>query len=226
MEIQNKKRANSLLIAMVVMALVIVILFLRGCGSGGSETIPDATPEVKGKFEAVKPNQIVIHDTIEIIKYLSKKYKSKNEDEFLQKQIDELISENKAVQNAYNEASDSLKTVMYQKAIEPKWFDHTFDDEKLTANVYGTAIGEVKSIKMDYTIKPQKIEAPKQKETYLRVLAGGAVGLNKELNQFSYAVSVGFQNKKGNVIRAQYQKIGSQCYYLAGYEFSLINWKK
>lgn len=234
MEIQNKNRLNYSLITLALIALVIVILFLRGC-----ETTPQVaiitTPEVKGKFEAVKPENHIVEPNKKVVHNLSTepshtnteaKHITSDETEFLQTQIDELIAENKALNAAYSEASDSLKTAMYQKSVEPKWFEHTFDDDKLTANVYGTVIGEVKSIKMDYTVKPQNIETPKSKDTFLRVLGGGSVGINKELNQFTYSASLGFQNKKGNVIRCQYQKIGNSEFLTAGYEFSILNWKK
>lgn len=230
MQNQDNKRAKHNFFVAVALAIIILFMFLRGCTSSTPQVAIIKTPEVKGKFEAVKPNQKSLVQNLSTEPSSTNtepKHITSNETEFLQTQIDELIAENKALNNAYAEASDSLKTAMYQKAVEPKWFDHTFDDEKLTANIYGTlAGGEVKSIKMDYTIKTQKIEAPKPKETFLRVLGGGSVGINKELNQFTYSASVGFQNKKGNIIRGQYQKIGSQDYYLAGYEFSILNWKR
>jgi hypothetical protein len=235
MEISNKAKANRSLIALGVVAIVIVILFLRGCGSSDVQPSVVIVPEVKGKFEAVKPEQhSVLTENGKNIPKTAKTEKSdifrqnmsKEEIKFLQSQIDELIAEKNALQEMFNQAPDSTQFKMYQKAIEPKWFDHTFDDDKLTANVYGTAICEVKSIKMDYTIKAQKIEAHKQKETFLRVLGGGGVGINKELNQFTWSAAVGFQNKKGNIIRGTYQNVGAQQYYLLGYDFSLINWKR
>lgn len=71
-----------------------------------------------------------------------------------------------------------------------------------------------------------KLKNQKQKETFLRVLVGGGLGINKELNQFTYSAAAGLQNKKGNIIRGRFQKIGAQSYYLAEYDFSILNWKR
>jgi hypothetical protein len=203
--------------------IAIIFLWLRGCQSetpAVAKTIQ--TKEVKGKFEAVKPKQE------NVVKYVKGKtiYKTNTEDKFLQGQIDALIAENKALQQYYNEASDSLKIALYNKAIEIKSFNQDFEDDKLKITTSGLVRGEVQLIKLDYTIKPQTIELPKQKETFLRLLAGGNIGINKELNQFTYSATAGLQNKKGNIIRGTYQRIGSAEYYLAGYEFSVFNWKR
>ena len=54
------------------------------------------------------------------------------------------------------------------------------------------------------------------------MLTGGGIGINKELNQGTWKANVGFQNKKGNIIRGSFQRIGNQDYYLAEYDFSLF----
>lgn len=227
-EIQNKSKANWNLISLAIIALsvVFVILFLRGCAYKKTTQLHITTKEVKSKFDAVKPEQAVIHDTITIRQYLSKSDKSEVDKEVLKQQAFDLIKENKALQQMYNEASDSLKKAMYVKAIEVKSFSHTFDDQYLTATTSGFVQGDMKSIDLKYTLKPQKIEVPPAKETYLRVLSGGGIGLNKELNQFTYKLNLGFQNRKGNTLYGSYQKIGSETYYTIDYNFSIINLKR
>lgn len=211
----------------LVIGLLIAILFLwlKGCSSNEpalAKTIQ--TKEVKGKFEPVKPIQkpiiITIPGSNEIV------YEESGTEKFLQSQIDQLVSENKALQEFYNEASDSLKNALYQKAIEVNSFSQIFEDDKLKATSSGLVRGEIQSLKLDYIIKPQSIELPKQKETFIRVLAGAGVGMNKELNQFSWKANLGLQNKKGNIIRASVQRIGAQQYYLAEYDISILNWKR
>lgn len=211
----------------LVIGLLIAILFLwfKGCSDNEpavAKTIQ--TKEVKGKFEAVKPIQEPIQNHIGEAN--KKVYKNSNNDEFLQSQINQLIAENKALQEFYNEASDSLQKALYQKAIEVKSFSQTFEDDKLKITSSGLVRGEIQSLKSDYTIKQQTIELPKQKETFIRVLAGAGVGLNKELNQFVWKANLGLQNKKGNIIRASAQRIGAQQYYLAEYDISIFNWKR
>jgi hypothetical protein len=209
----------------LVIGLLIAILFLwlKGCSANqpsAAKTIQ--TKELKGKFEAVKPIQkpVVQNSSTE------PKYRSSNNDEFLQSQINQLIAENKALQEFYNQASDSLQEALYNKSIEVKLFSQIFEDDKLKITSSGLVRGEIQSLKADYTIKPQTIELPKQKETFLRVLVGGGVGLNRDLNQFVYKANLGLQNKKGNIIRASVQRIDKQQYYLAEYDISILNWKR
>jgi len=208
---------------LIGLLIAILFLWLKGC-SGGEPAVAKTiqTKEVKGKFEAVKPIQkpVVQNSSTE------PKYRTSSNDEFLQYQINQLIAENKALQEFYNQASDSLQEALYNKAIEVKSFSQVFEDDKLKITSSGLVRGEIQSLKSDYTIKPQTIELPKQKETFIRVLAGAGVGLNKELNQFVWKANLGLQNKKGNIIRASAQRIGAQQYYLAEYDISIFNWKR
>lgn len=207
----------------IVLAIAILCLWFKGC-SGNEPAVAKTIKikEVKGKFEAVKPIQkpVVQNPSTE------PKYRTSNNDEFLQSQINQLIAENKALQDFYNEASDSLQKALYEKAIEVKSFSQTFEDDKLKITSSGLVRGEIQSLKSDYTIKPQTIELPKQKETFLRVLVGGGFGINKELNQTTWKANLGLQNKKGNIIRASVQRIGAQQYYVAEYDISILNWKR
>lgn len=200
---------------MIVASIVILFLmvFLKDCSSSSVTKTKIITKEVKGNFKAVKPVQIVVHDTIEIPSNL-------------QGQVNELILENKALQQFYNEASDSLKTALYAKEIEIKSFNHKFDNDTITATIYGLVRGEIQSIELEYKIKPTTIDIKKQKETFFRLIGGGGLGVNKELNQISYNYGVGLQNNKGNIIIFDFQKIGSQNAYSVKYLFSVWNYKK
>ena len=204
------KTENSKLILIAIIAFLLVILFMKGCGLPKVE-VPQVvqTKEVKGKFEAVKPEQKIIY------KYSSN---NNNNEEFLQSQINELLSENQKLNDAYLNASDSLKTAMYNKAITINSFTHTWDNDTLKATASGVVRGEVESIKLDYTIKSQKVEVPKQKETVFRILGGLEVGTN-----FTPKVLIGFQNRKGNILQLGYDT--KQQYYI-GYHFSIWNIKR
>ena len=218
MEIQNKKSANINLILIAFSAILLVILFFKGC-SGDTETKPATIkiPAISGKFESVKPTHEVIRDTILIGQKLSKP-----NDEYLQRQINELILENKALQQFYNEASDSLKTTLFNKAIELKSFSHTFDNDTLKATASGIVRGEVQSIKLDYTIKPQTIELPSEKETIFRLLAGLEYGNNISLSNSIFKANLGVQNRKGNVIHASVDNLKN---VYIGYNISLFSIK-
>jgi hypothetical protein len=227
----NNKMKNTNIIDVgkglaIGLVIAIIFLWLRGCQSNTPQVAKTMkTKEVKGKFEAVKPNQPPITKRVPDAGK-SKNYKESEIEKLLQGQIDELVFENDRLNYEFNKASDSIQKIMYDKAIELKSFNQTFEDDKLKADIFGLVRGEVQLLKLDYTIKPQTIELPKQKETFLRILAGGGVGINKELNQLTYKANLGFQNKKGNIISGAYQKIGSEEYFLAEYDFSVFNWKR
>ena len=202
------KTENSKLILIAIIAFLLVILFMKGCGLPKVE-VPQIvqTKEVKGKFEVVKPEQKIIY-----------KYSSNNNEEFLQSQINELLAENQKLNDTYLNASDSLKTVLYDKAITLNSFTHTWNNDTINATASGVVRGEVESIKLDYTIKSQKVEVPKTKETVLRLLGGLEVGTN-----FVPKVLIGFQNRKGSVLQIGYDT--KQQYYV-GYHFSIWNIKR
>lgn len=65
-----------------------------------------------------------------------------------------------------------------------------------------------------------------EKEVVLRTLIGGEIGLNKELNQGTYKLNIGLQNAKNDIIRGSYQKIGTNEYFLVGYDKSIFTIKK
>jgi hypothetical protein len=118
---------------------------------------------------------------------------------------------------------DSIKQAeLYRLATELKNFESNFEDENLKLTINGIIGGnEVKEITPTYTIKAKKIDVP-QKQVKFRMLVGGGLGINKDLNQSTYKFNAGFQNQKGNIIRGSFQRIGNQDYYLAEYDFSIF----
>lgn len=205
--------------------VIIVLLFFvfRSC-QGNEESAVTAkvvVPEVKGTFEAKKP----IHEAIS-----PKKERTATGKEILQVEnpIDKkLIAENEKLKKDFAKANDSIKQLSFNKAIQLNKFSTKFEDENLVLNIDGIVQGEVKEITPNYKIKEKKIEVPvKVKETVFRVLAGGAIGLNKELNQAVYQLDLNFQNRKGNMFSAEYLKIGSQEFGMIGYKHSIVNVKR
>jgi hypothetical protein len=201
-----------------LLIVVIIILLYKQCNQQPQLVTKIVTKEVKGKFQEVKP----IHDTILITRTLT----NSKEDKFLQGQIEQLIKENKGLTEYFNEASDSVRLLMYERAVELKSFAHTFENDTIKATTSGIVQGEVKSIKLDYTIKPQTIEIPKPKEKVFSLLAGGGFGIDTELRQPIYKANLGFQNKKGNVYFASFQRIGSNDFITAEINFNIFSIKK
>jgi hypothetical protein len=126
------------------------------------------------------------------------------------------------LQQFYNEASDSLKIALYNKAIEIKSFNQTFEDNHLKATSSGLVRGEIQSLKLDYTIKPQTIETPPEKEVVFRLLGGFEYGNNTTLSNSIFKANLGFQNRNGNIFRASIDNL--ENIYI-GYDFSIFNIK-
>jgi hypothetical protein len=204
--------------------LLLIVLTVKGCSNSDVEPqiVKVEIPEVKGDFESKKPT----HEPI--VNPSNSTPLKKGETIYKENPIDKkLIAENEKLKTDYALASDSVKQLKFDKAIQLNKFSTDFEDENLILNINGIVQGEVKEITPNYTIKKKTIEvAVKQKETVFRVLAGGAVGINKELNQAVYSLDLNFQNKKGNIISAEYLNLGGQSFGMVGYKKSIINIKK
>jgi hypothetical protein len=214
---------------LIALIVAFLLLWFKGCGneSNRSTVTENGTikiPETKGNFKSVKPDQVLI--TAKSPQSKRKQNSPKSNDAFLQNQINELLNENKRLNEAYFNASDSLKKAMYDNAIGIKSFNHVFDNDTINIVANGLVRGEMQSIGINYKIKSKKIELPKQKEVVFRLLAGGGVGINKELNQLIYKLNLGMQNRKGNIIRVSFEQIGNAKYYIGEYDFTIFNIKR
>ena len=203
--------------------LLFVVLWFRGCNRSEipNSSVKVNVPEVKGKFDSKKP----VHKAVG-----SKMEHTATSKEILQVQnpIDEkLIAENEKLKADFAAANDSIKNIHFSKAVQLNKFSTNFEDENIIINIDGIVQGEVKEVTPGYTIKKKTIEVPfKQKETVFRVLAGGAVGVNKELNQAAYQLDLNFQNRKGDIISAEYLNLGGQQFGMVGFKKSILNIKR
>ena len=203
METQNK---NWYLLIGGLILILILLMWFKGCG-GVPKTITVTTPAIHGTTVAVKPETIVIHDTV------YKKIKLAAD----RKEIDSLIKRNVQLEVAFAMADN--KEELYKKAIELNDFNHTFEDTILKATVSGISRGTVQSIKLDYTIKPHT-DVIKVPQTRFRLLGGAEVGMTKELSKFNVKANIGLQNAKGNVFSISADT--DQRFYI-GYGFSLFS---
>jgi len=191
------------LIPYVIIAILLFVLFFKGCGDRGSTTI--TTPEIGGDFEEQEPIYIKGKDSI-ITKWKTKEIKTPN-------------PVNDSLDLAYKSAKDLERYKLFRSATQIKTFKNTFEDEYLKLSLTGSVQGDLLGITPKYTIKSQKIEVP---ETSLRFLIGGGIGNNLSFNDFTYRVNLGIQNAKGNIIRAGYSRMRGQDYIFIGYDFSLF----
>lgn len=205
--------------------LLFISLWFKGCSSNekSSTTAKVIVPEVKGKFEAKKPN----HKPL--LKWSnSTPLKKATSKEILQVENPvnpRLISENEKLKASFAKETDSLKKIiLFNKVAQLSSFSKDFEDENVLININGIVQGEVKEVAPNYTIKPKKVEVPvKPKETVFRLLGGVEVGNNTKLDGFAAKANLMLQNRKGNIISGSYDT--NQNIWI-GYNFSIFNIKK
>lgn len=197
----DNKTANKVLIGSIGIAVFFLLLWFKSCDNK-PEKVTVVLPEVKGKFEAVKPLQkpLVKNDLSKNDKQFFGQNLSKKELEYWKAEAERLFKENQEMDQAFMNANDSLQQLLYKNAITIKSFNHQFDNDTLLATVKGFVRGEIQSIALDYTIKSRKIEVAKPKEVKFRMLGGIEVGNTKEFNDFSVKANVGFQLGSGAIL--------------------------
>ena len=124
--------------------------------------------------------------------------------------------------NDYYKFSDSIqKDSLYKLTIQLKSFESEFEDENLKLKINGFLLNNtIKELTPTYTIKQKTHEIPIK--SYNRILLGAEVGINNDLNNYTYKANLMYQNKKGNTTGASFQKINNQNYFLIGKTISVI----
>jgi len=195
--------------------LLFIVLWFRGCSgtTPSPQIVKVIVPEVKGKFEAKKPINVPINNSV-IKEYLT------TENPINPK----LLAENEKLKVDFAKASDSIKKLQYSKAVQLNKFSTKFEDENLLLNIDGIIQGEVKEITPNYTIKEKKIEVQvKPKETVFRLLGGMELGNNTKLDGFAAKANLMLQNRKGNILSGSFDT--NQNIWI-GYNFSIFDIKR
>lgn len=194
-------------------ALICLIAIFKTCEN--KTTTKKYTPEIKGKFESNKVVNIPIKK--------SQPYDNNVplNDEFLQKQIDSLLKINDFQTADFANANDSLKKLLFEKAIELNAFKQVFNDSNVIIEVNGIAQGTVKNLRANYTIKP--ISIPPQKVTVFALRTGLEYGNSTELNKGLTKANLEFEFKRGNSFSTGYD---SEKRVWIGYKKTLFTVKK
>lgn len=134
----------------------------------------------------------------------------------------------KKLANDYIQAqkeNDSLKALnLYLKAIGEHEDTYVFDDKNLKLEVSTKTRGEILSIKSKYEIKERVEVVPvRQKETKFALYTGVSLEYITDLNRLTPKASLGFQNKKGDILSVE---MGLDKSIQVGYSFRLINIKR
>lgn len=207
--------------------LLFVFLWLKGCSSdcgNSSNNVKVTVPEVKGSFNPKQPDHVPVTGKMIKGQNLSNSDKSKSERLQSDSLISELLAENERLSKMYCELSQKGKDSAYHKAIQLNSFSDTFEDKNIKIDISGIVRGEVKSIQPFYTIKEREIKTEiGQKEVKFRMLAGGSVGNSIDFQKPLFTGNLGFQNKKGNIIRIGFD---TDKRIIIGYEFSVFKIEK
>lgn len=222
------KTENLKSILLVVMS---AIIFFQYNGSNSEKTEKSKTPEIKGKFEAVKPKHTAIELTdhiVDVNKKVSVRKVNQKASDYLQKEYNFTKQEIEEMAAEIEKAKDLADKVSLEKDLledeKNKLIEllnqcttvnevcHDFNDENLIANVSGTVFkNEVSKLKLEYTIKPRQIEKAVMKGLFF----GGEFGSNKELSQFTYKIDLEFLYKN-KIYKSAYQRFGNEDFFLVG----------
>ena len=206
---------------LIVVLSVIAFLQYNGCKSEKTEI--SEIPEIKGKFEAVKPNnskvELINPKTKKIDKTVSKRLQK--EYNFKTEEIERMANEMAQIEALADSLAEAeyLATKEKNRLVELLKQCGTinevcqdFDNENFTANVSGTVFkNEVSKLKLEYTIKPRQIEKAVMKGLFV----GGEFGSNKDLDQFTYKIDLEYLYKN-KIYKSAYQRIGNEDFFLVG----------
>ena len=226
MEVKTLWQKNKWILYLVVI-VVIASFILDKCNN--SEVII-TVPEQTGETIFIYPKNTPIPEVGKMIKDIPKWSNSttlKKEKNFLQIEIDKLISESETKQKDFDKLfetstfkNDSLQKLLYAQAIQLNSFHETIDNDTVRIDAIGIMEGKIKTLKIDWKVKEKKITVPIKAK--IGVYLGSELGANKDLNQFTYKANLGIQNKKGTIYRASYQRIANEDFGLIGVDFKLF----
>ena len=185
-----------------IIAILLFVIWSNSCNSETKKEIKYVTVKsTSGKATFEKPNQKVVKDQNkkEVVNL-----KDKSENEFLQNEIDRILEENKKLLDELALKNESEVKEAYSDAIAINYFERKIDNDTVKIDVYGLTRGTIETMQIDWETKERKQEV-EQKELFFRLLLGGEIGINKELNQGTYKINLGFQNKKNDILRFSYQ---------------------
>lgn len=189
-------------------------LWLKGCSSENSKH--EFSKPIKKTFERVITLQKEIPHfankkqlTIFVKSNSDKKYINELEDKLFKLQY-----QNDSLKNNFISLPDTIKVIEYNKAIQLKLFEKTFEDNYFIGQVNGVVQGDVKDLGFSYEIKKQPLPITK-----FRLIAGVGIANTIHLDKLLFNANLGFQNAKGNILRIGYD---SESRIFVGYDFSVF----
>lgn len=196
-----------------ILGAVFCLLLFKSCETSEIEVV---IPEVKNTLPSVNPTE-TDHDTIYIDRWHTK-------DSIITVELKNPVNDSLA--SAYKEAKNEIERYkLYLQSIQIKKYSQVFDDEYLNLTVFGDVQGDIKKMGLDYTLKERSIKT-KVTETVFRLTLGAQIRTDFGLTDPSYDITSGLQDRKGNILRFGYSRMGGNDYLLAGYEFSIFSLKK
>jgi hypothetical protein len=132
---------------------------------------------------------------------------------------------NKKLAEDYLQAKDSVqKLKLYLDAIQEKEETYTFDNKDLKLEVFTKTRGKILDIKPKYTIKEKEVTVPvPQKQTVLALYGGLELANNALLNNMTFKIDIGIQNRKGTIFTLG---ADNRSNYYVGAKVRIFNIKK
>lgn len=205
---------------LIIFGLVMIIISLLTCkGNSGTDSIK--VTATSGKTPVTKPKQepiVIVKDSI-ILKYIPASNKDYT---FWKSEAERMQAERNEKALMFENASDSIKKLLYAQEIQPEEYFNEWDNDTINAKVFGMKTGVINSMQLKYTVKErnQQLKIPK---TVFRLLGGIETGTTTKLSKFNIKANLGFQNEQGNIFSAGFDS--EQRIYL-GYTASIFQIKK
>ena len=206
---------HKLFLYITIAVLLAVVFVQRGCSGKSLETVKVKVPEKTGTIQ--KPAAVIDHKTKkDTVRFAGKTIYTENPvNEKLTQELIKALAE-----------KDSLKVVnLYLSAIQEREQTRVFNNKDVTVDVWTKTRGELLDMKIDYKIKEQEIKTQVPvKSTVLALYAGAGLETTTTLDKLVPKVSLGIQNKKGDILSVNYgitdKSIG------VGYAMRVFNIKK
>lgn len=200
--------------------LLFIVLWFKGCSNG--QKLSNDKVIIKEVTKTLPADTIVKHEVISVKDRTNEKKLTKDIIE-LHSRLQNYQEEVEWMQDEFSYKDSTQKAELYRLATQLKSFESNFEDENLKLTINGIiAANEVKEITPTYTIKKKEIPIT-QKEVKFRMLGGVGLGNTPQFDKPIFNANIGFQNRKGNIIRVGYD---TEQRVLIGYDFSIFKVEK
>lgn len=194
--------------------LLFIFLWFNNCGKATSKQ--EFSKPIQKTFKSLVPlqNEIPHFANKKDVKDFVKSNDDNNYINELENKLFDIQNQNDSLKNNFRSLPDTIKIIEYNKAIQLKLFEKTFEDNYFKGQVNGVVQGDIKDLGFSYEIKKQPISTTK-----FRLLVGLGIANTLQFDKPLFNANLGFQNSKGNILRIGYD---TDSRILVGYDFTIF----